>query len=100
LLSSRGWLVVSTQEGIAPDDIFITLKKLGETTKYVKASRVMRNDVNVHFNQLTMSDVGYEVIADITHMDGKYMLGLARGYKNKLVECSQFNIPLEIKGVE
>ena len=96
LLSVDGWLAVSAKDGIAPDDIFVTLKSPSGTTEYVETHRTPRNDVNVYFKQLAMPDVGFTTTIDITALNGEYVLGLAMGYKGKLGQCEQFNIPLKI----
>lgn len=96
LLSVDGWLAVSTKDGIAPDDIFVTLKKPSGITKYIKTIRTPRDDVKVYFKHPAMPDVGYRTTADVTALNGEYVLGMARGYKGKLEQCSQFNIPVTI----
>jgi hypothetical protein len=39
------------------------------------------------------------MIADVTVLSGEYVLGLARGYEDKIEQCEQFNIPLTIDKV-
>ena len=96
LLSVEGWLAVSAKDGVVPDDIFITLKNRKGIIKYVKTRRTPRNDVKVYFKQPAMPDVGFTTTADVTALKGEYVLGLDRGYKGKLVQCAQFNVPIKI----
>ena len=100
LLSVGGWLAVSGKHGIVADDIFVTLSNPGEATRYIMTRRTPRNDVNEHFHQPAMPDVGYVTIADVSSLNGEYMLGLARGYKGRLEQCVQFNVPINIRGMK
>jgi hypothetical protein len=96
ILSVEGWLAVSARDGLVPDDIFVTLKSMSGITKYVKARRTPRNDVKNYFNKPGMPDVGFTATIDVTGLRGEYILGLASGYKDKLVKCGQFIIPVSI----
>jgi len=84
LLSVGGWVAVSAKDGVVPDDIFVTLKTPGGTTKYIETRRTPRNDVKVYFKQLTMPDAGFTATVDVKELNGEYVLGLARGYKGKV----------------
>lgn len=95
-LSVEGWLAVSAKDGIVPDDIFVTLKNPSGTTRYLKTRRTSRNDVKVYYKQPTMPDLGYAATVDVATLNDEYVLGLARGYKGKLEQCVQFNIPVKI----
>lgn len=96
LLHVSGWLAVSTKDGLAPDEVFVTLKKFNEVTKYIKAKRTPRNDVKAYFRQPAMPDVGYSATIDVTKLDGEYVLGLARAYNGKLEQCQQLKTVVSI----
>lgn len=100
LLSVEGWLAVSAKDGVAPDDMFVTLKNRKGVIKYIKTRRTPRNDVKVYFKQPGMQDVGFSTYADVTALNGEYVLGLARGYKGRLVQCVEGNIPVKIGEVD
>lgn len=95
-LSVEGWLVYSAKDGIAPDDIYITMKNLDGITKYITTNRKRRPDVNEAFKQPSMADVGYTTTIDIRNLKGDYLLGLALGYQGRLTQCEQFKMPLKI----
>ena len=90
LLSVSGWLAVSGKDGVAPDDIFVTLKKPNGLSKYIKTHRMSRTDVKAYFKQPAMPDVGFSATVDVSMLNGEYVLGLSRGYKGKMVQCQQF----------
>ncbi len=93
-ISVTGWLAVSGQDGIVPNDIFVTLKNNGGIMTYVATERVFRGDVNIHFNQPNMQDVGYTTLIDTKSLPkGEYQVGLARGYQGELLRCQQGNFP-------
>ena len=94
-LSVDGWLAVSGKDGIVPDNIFVTLKNQQGITKFLKTRRVPRNDVKEYFKQPAMLDAGYTTTVNIAGLRGDYVLGLAKGYKGKLEQCAQFNIPVK-----
>lgn len=96
LLSLDGWLVISSQQGIAPEAIFVTLTDPNGKLFYIKAKTNPRPDVNQHLNQPNMLDVGYNADVDVFGLQGDYTLGLASLYQGKLEHCKQFNIPVSI----
>lgn len=100
IFSIEGWLASSAKSGIAPDDIFVTLKNQKGIIKYIETRRTPRNDVKIYFQQPTMPDIGFSTTFDVTALNGEYILGLARGYKGKLVQCQQFSIPVIIENTE
>lgn len=98
--SIEGWLAFSVKYGIAPDDIFVTLKNQDEIIKFINTRRTPRDDVRAYFQQPTMPDVGFSTTFDVTALDGEYLLGLAIGYQGNLTQCKQFNIPIVIENTE
>ena len=53
---------------------------------------MIRDDLNIYFNQSSMSHAGYLAMADVQSLKGQYILGLARGYKGRLEQCQQFKL--------
>ena len=98
LLSVEGWLAVSAKDGLAPDDIFVTLYNPNGTTDYIETHRIPRQDVKAYYSQPEMPDVGFNTIIDLGTLNGEYMLGLARGHDGALEQCIEFNILLNIAG--
>jgi hypothetical protein len=96
----EGWLAFSTQNGISPDDIFVTLKTQDGTTRYLTTHRKPRPDVNEKYHQSSMPDVGYTTNIDIEQLRGEYFLGLAMGYKGRVIQCKNINMPLKIRNDE
>ena len=99
-LSVEGWLAYSAKEGIASDDVFITLKNDAGLTKYIPTHCKPRIDVNNAFKQPAMADVGYEAIIDVKLLKGSYIMGIAMGYKGRLTQCNQFEIPVKFGVIE
>ncbi len=96
LVTIEGWLAFSAKEGIAFDEVFSTLKNQGGIIKYFGTHRKARPDVNNSFNQPSMADVGFKATIDVKNLKGDYLLGLALGYKRKLILCERFNLPVKI----
>jgi hypothetical protein len=99
-LNIDGWLAVSAKDGVVPDDVYITLQSSEGTKKYAKPERVARKDVNKYFKQPNMAKIGFTISINVADLNGEYTLGLARGYKGDLVQCLQFNIPLNFKAIK
>ncbi|MHB1036357.1 MAG: hypothetical protein ACYC35_02935 [Pirellulales bacterium] len=98
VLSVRGWLAVSVKDGVAADAVFVTLtREQGNGTYYIRARSTPRLDVNQQFGQPDMADVGFEVTADVSGMEGNFVLGLARTYKGRRESCQQCRLPILIQ---
>jgi hypothetical protein len=98
LLQVDGWLALTDRGGLAPDDVFVTLRNrsTSEHIRYIITHRMQRNDVKEHFKRPEMPDIGFTSAADIGALNGDYLIGLARMYKGRLEHCAQFNIPIKI----
>ena len=96
---AQGWLAVSGEQGIVPDDVFITVATTDDAAlRFYKAlTRVPRNDVKIAFKQPSMPDVGYRVWIDLSKAHGKHIIGLARGYEGVLTPCSEIQKPIDLK---
>ena len=95
-LSVKGWLAVSGKDGITADSVFLTITNERGKTNYVKTRSTPRNDLRLHFNQPAMLDAGFTALVDVSSLNGKYALGIARTYKEILGVCQQFKLPLTI----
>lgn len=96
VLSVQGWLAVSAKDGVAADEVFVTLKDAAGAMRYIKARHTPRDDVKAYFKQTAMPDIGYAVVANIANLQGEYTLGLAHAYKGRLELCESFGLPLTI----
>ena len=96
---AQGWLAVSGEQGIVPDDVFITVATTDDAAlRFYKAlTRVPRNDVKIAFKQPSMPDVGYRVWIDLSKAHGRRIIGLARGYEGVLTPCSEIQKPIDLK---
>ncbi len=89
-LSVKGWTAISAKQGIAPEQVFLTLSSWNEKL-YTKAHMSARSDVNAAFGQPGMHDTGFAATMDVSKLDGNYTLGIARVYQGKIDSCSQFH---------
>jgi hypothetical protein len=92
----NGWLAVSTEEAIVPDEAYVTLTDQQGKTTYVNTKRTPRNDVKEYFKHPGMPDIGYEAMVDASQLKGKYMLGLARIYQGQQAMCQKPQYPVLI----
>lgn len=99
-MSVEGWAAYSAKDGLAADDIFITLKNPDGNTKFITTHRKSRLDVNEAYKQPAMPDAGYTANIKVSLLKGEYFIGLAIGYKGKLVQCSQYKIPVKFGMVQ
>jgi hypothetical protein len=95
-LSVSGWMAVSAIQGIAPDQIFLTLKDAAGKTNYFTTINQLREDVNQAFKKPEMGNVGFRSTIDVSGFNGNYVLGLAMEYQGQLTICEQFNIHINI----
>ncbi len=91
-----GWLVVSSKDGVVPDDIFVTLTNDKNEKINIPTLRMPRPDVGAHFNQKTLLDSGFKINEDVTGLTGDYNVNIAFVHKGKLEYCDQFNVPVHL----
>jgi hypothetical protein len=96
-LSVSGWMAVSAIEGIAPDQIFLTLKDSVGKIDYFTTISQLREDVIHAYKKTEMGNVGFRSTIDVSGLNGNYVLGLAMIYQGQLTICEQFNIQVSIK---
>jgi len=95
-LTVDGWMAFSAKDGIAADDIFVTLKNSEGVTNYFNTQSKPRKDVNDGYKQPLMTDVGFIASINIKNFNGDYILGLAMGYKGILTQSDKINIFIKI----
>ncbi len=96
LLNINGWSAASVEKSILPEAVYIVLTDDKGKHNFVKAHKIVRGDVRAYFKKPELNDSGYEVMADISTLNGQYSLGLAIKLSDKIVMCPQFNIPITI----
>jgi hypothetical protein len=96
LLSVNGWLVVSVEEAILPEAVYVVLTDDQGNHKYIRTRQNPRPDVGAYFNKPELARSGYITMADISAFEGQYSLGLAIKQSDKIKICPQFNIPAMI----
>jgi len=89
LLSAAGWSALSAADGIAADEVLLSLRPAGEDADaksgaplfvggaplFVKARRTPRDDVKAHIGHPGMNgDAGFVVTADVGGLSGTYRL--------------------------
>ena len=97
LLLVEGRLARSEEDGVIPDDAFITLESSAGVLKYIAIKPMPRTAV--YSSILESTAVYYNLFAatpDIHSLKGNYSLGLARGYGDTLRLCNGNGIPLTI----
>jgi len=87
---------VSAKDGQVPDSVYVLLTRKSGKKIYVRAHSIRRDDVKRHFHQPGMPDPGYAALIDVSGLQGRFTLGLARTYKGNLSVCRQFHLPLLI----
>jgi hypothetical protein len=91
-LTVKGWTAISAKNGIAPDQIFLTLYNTNQKL-YTKTRMSPRVDVNTAFGQPGMHDTGFTATIDVSRLNGgNYILGISRVYQGKMDSCSQFHL--------
>ncbi|HVA93397.1 MAG TPA: hypothetical protein VNI36_00690 [Candidatus Dormibacteraeota bacterium] len=94
--SVSGWMGVWARDGQVPDSVYVLLTGGSGKKIYVRAHSTRRDDIKLHFHQSGMRDPGYAALVDVSGLQGKFTLSLARVYKGNLSVCRQFHLPLLI----
>jgi len=95
LLSVSGWLSVSAENGILPDEVMLVLTDSNGNRSFIETRQTSRADVGNYFNKRQLDSSGYTSTADISALRGRYSLGLAYMYEGEIRVCQQFNIPCD-----
>lgn len=98
LLSVSGWLSVSAEKGILPDEVTLVLTDSNGYRSFIKTRQTSRTDVGNYFNKRQLDSSGFTSTADISTLQGRYSLGLAYVHEGKTKICKQFNIQCDCTG--
>ncbi|WP_087628733.1 hypothetical protein [Caballeronia telluris] len=85
--SVMGWGAVSPTEGIGNDRVFVSIRGSDGNAEMIEAKKIPRNDVNSHFKQPSMGNVGYEVVVDAADLHGRYNVGVVQKTGGRYFEC-------------
>ncbi len=96
LLQVNGWAAASVDMATLPEAVYIVLTDGQGNHKYIKTHQTARPDVGAYFKKAELNDSGYSTTADISALEGQYILGLAIRESNKIRICPQFKIQLTI----
>ncbi len=96
LLKVGGWLAASVEDAVLPEAVYVVLTDDKGSRKYFRAHVNNRRDVGAFFKKPELNKSGYNVAADISMLEGKYILGLAMKTAGKIELCQQFKIPAVI----
>jgi hypothetical protein len=96
ILVVHGWNAISAKDAILPEVLYVTLEDKNKNIFYMKAQHTARPDVAYHFHQPTMMNAGFTTYADISHLKGKFKLGITRLFHNRMEVCDQFQMPIVI----
>lgn len=96
LMGVNGWLSTSGANIKNSDKTYITLKNDQGRVWLIETQRASRPDVGAYFKQPHLNDSGFEVVADVSSLNGKFLMGLAYSYGNRLFVCQQLKINIQI----
>ena len=97
-ISVTGWTMISGENGIVPEKVYISLTKQNEEPIYFEALQIHRPDVNAHFDQSSDIDSGFSRIINTNSLVGKYDVGIVRLNQEDQLEACQFQKELLISG--
>jgi len=92
----NGWLVSSVGNGTLPEETYVVFTDIEHNQKFLKVRTVSRGDISEYFKKPELNMSGYISIADISSMQGEYIIGLAMKISGKIETCSQFKIKATI----
>lgn len=92
-LNVRGWLAKSITPKIEiPDSVLLVLTDSEGKNIFIKTRPTPRPDVGKYYKNSMLETSGYVTTADISGIDGNYILGLAYKERNSIKICPQFKI--------
>lgn len=98
LFSANGWLLASVNDASLPDAIYLILKDSNGKSHYLRGMPENRQDVGNYFKIRKFDMSGFRATADISKFpNGKYSLGLSMLTSEGILNCPEFQIPLEIE---
>lgn len=87
ILVVSGWMAVSTEKGIVPDNIFIYIKYQNNDISLFELKRNDRPDVASYFNRKSLINSGYGGSIKLD-AEGLAMIGLAQAYNKDIFLCN------------
>jgi hypothetical protein len=96
LLRVNGWLAASVDKKALPEAVYVVFTDNQNNSKYLRTRVTLRPDVGTAFKKPELDKSGYDTMADISALEGKYTLGLAIKMSDNVQICPQFKIPVFI----
>lgn len=100
-LTMNGWLIADVANEHVPEEVYISFTSESGKNFYVKTRKTKRQDVKEHFKKTDMSDLGFEINADISSLygkyaDAKYLMEFIYLYKGDYRKCSNIILNLTV----
>ncbi len=95
-LDIRGWLAAAASTGTVPDSVYVVFTDVHGNRRFLRTRTNPRPDVGAHFKQPALSEAGYITHADISSLNGDYIVGLAMKRGRQLAICPRFKVPASI----
>ena len=92
ILNVSGWVSPSVKTADIPDKVYVVLTASGGERSLIEAKSTHRPDVAAYYGNPLLSGLGYAAAADISALEGDYILGLAYSKGGALYMCSNFSI--------
>jgi hypothetical protein len=97
-LKIDGWLAKSVKQDVPPpQSVLVVLTDGNGRNIFIKTRHKPRPDVAAVFGKPALEKSGYTSVADISTLDGKYILGLAFVEGDHIERCPQIKIPVALK---
>lgn len=96
LLDVRGWLAISADKGMVPEEVRLALTAADGQRYFIRTKKDLRPDVGAYFKMSRLDASGYAVVADVSGFNGRYTMQLAYADNGVLKLCPQFNFVVEL----
>ncbi|MEI7447879.1 MAG: hypothetical protein WCK28_23525, partial [Burkholderiales bacterium] len=98
LLTVSGWLAMSTERGVLPERVLLSLTDASGARHYVRTRSVQRTDLGQHFRDPAMDTAGFAATVDVSALKGPHELGIVVESDGRTARCPQFRIPVTLRG--
>lgn len=92
LLGVHGWLATSIEAGLPAEKVLLVLTSKDNNKIFIETRQTYRPDVGAYFKKPCLDSSGYAATADVSHIVGRYTLGLAFIEGSHIKICPQFQV--------
>lgn len=96
LAKVSGWVASSLKPPTLAENVFVVMVDEAGEEIYYPARQSLRFDVRNRFMSGLLARSGFQAIADVSELEGKYTLGVAVRAEGRIARCPAISVPIVV----